>query len=265
MLDNWFLTSKDLDIMTFGSDLLSLGPNFQSPEALINAVDHFTAYNAATTLGACPLNAYEAHQVVHDPKERLLQCQLDKMIDNNCIYDGADDDNPLLHLAEDEDKPDPFHCPESLNSQEHNLSANAPHVLAMYVVASWLHLQFHLPQVACNALLTIFILILMSICPMIETPFITLQSSNCVLGLDRPVHILPVCPSCCDIFPPAGLPHCQDQCILCNIDLFLPSQTKCSNPQEIKTPIISYPYLPLYKQIKSLLKIPGLEAVLDAW
>ncbi|KAF8834356.1 hypothetical protein BDN67DRAFT_1016591 [Paxillus ammoniavirescens] len=185
--------------------------------------------------------------------------------ENDPINDGADDENPLLHLAEDEDEPDPFHCPESLNSQERNLSDNAPHVLAIYAVASWLHLQFHLPRVACNALLTIFVLILMSICPTIETPFITLQLSNCVLGLDRPVHVLPVCPSCRDVFPPAGLPHCQDQCMLCNINLFLPSQTKCGNPQAIKTPIISYPYLPLSEQIKSLLKIPGLEAVLDTW
>ncbi|KAG1807702.1 hypothetical protein EV424DRAFT_1350598 [Suillus variegatus] len=30
-------------------------------------------------------------------------------------------------------------------------------------------------------------------------------------------------------------------------------------------PIIKYPYLPLSEQIKSLLKIPGLEAVLDGW
>lgn len=46
---------------------------------------------------------------------------------------------------------------------------------------------------------------------------------------------------------------------------FLPSQTKRGNDRATKTPLIKYPYLPLSEQIKSMLKIPGLEAVLDGW
>ena len=45
MLDNRFLTGKYLDIMTFGGDLPHLGTSVHSPEALIAAVDHFSAYN----------------------------------------------------------------------------------------------------------------------------------------------------------------------------------------------------------------------------
>ncbi|KIK81370.1 hypothetical protein PAXRUDRAFT_35886 [Paxillus rubicundulus Ve08.2h10] len=87
----------------------------------------------------------------------------------------------------------------------------------------------------------------MSLCPTLQSPFITLHSSHCMLGLDLAIHILP------------------DMCAPCNINLFLPMQTKCRNDWAVKSLIINYLYLPLSKQIKHLLKIPGLEAVLDEW
>ncbi|KAG1804315.1 uncharacterized protein BJ212DRAFT_1304335 [Suillus subaureus] len=40
---------------------------------------------------------------------------------------------------------------------------------------------------------------------------------------------------------------------------------KCGNDHSTKTPIVKYPYLSLSKQIKSMLKIPGLKAILDDW
>ncbi|KAG1727381.1 uncharacterized protein EDB91DRAFT_1086452 [Suillus paluster] len=57
----------------------------------------------------------------------------------------------------------------------------------------------------------------------------------------------------------------HDTCTTCAVDLFLPDTTKQGNQRAVKMPIIKYPYLPLSEQIKSLLKIPGLEAVLDGW
>ncbi|KAG2144310.1 hypothetical protein DEU56DRAFT_732812, partial [Suillus clintonianus] len=45
MLNYRFLTGEDLDIMTHGSELPNLGPNFHSPEAMLDAVDHFEDYN----------------------------------------------------------------------------------------------------------------------------------------------------------------------------------------------------------------------------
>jgi hypothetical protein len=33
----------------------------------------------------------------------------------------------------------------------------------------------------------------------------------------------------------------------------------------VKLPVIKYPYLPLSAQIESLLKVPGVEALLDEW
>ncbi|KAG1807208.1 hypothetical protein EV424DRAFT_1543985 [Suillus variegatus] len=47
MLDYGLLTGEDLDLMTHGIALPKLRLNFHSPEALLDAVDHFGAYNAA--------------------------------------------------------------------------------------------------------------------------------------------------------------------------------------------------------------------------
>ncbi|KIK79293.1 hypothetical protein PAXRUDRAFT_161651, partial [Paxillus rubicundulus Ve08.2h10] len=290
MLDHGTLTGEDLDIMTFGSDLPNLGPSFHSLEALMNAVDHFTEYNAATSAGARPLTAYQAHQLPPDPKRRALERQLEHLMDDvrreleadnadgdplnsddvdldvdGDFPDDADDEVNPCNLGDNEDTPDPFLCEDTLTTQDRDLSEQPPHLIVIYALASWLHLQFHLPRVACNALLAIFAFILVSISPTISTPFVTLQSSNRVLGLDRPVHILPVCPSCRDVFPLAGSPYSHDSRMSCNIDIFLPSQTRRGNQRALKAPIVSYPYLPLSEQITSLLKIPGLEAVLDAW
>ncbi|KIK79758.1 hypothetical protein PAXRUDRAFT_28329 [Paxillus rubicundulus Ve08.2h10] len=65
MLDHGILTGEDLDIMTFGSALLNLEPHFNSPEVLLNAVDHFSIYNTATST--------EGH---------ALQRQLEKNVDD---------------------------------------------------------------------------------------------------------------------------------------------------------------------------------------
>ena len=77
MLDHGLLTCKDLDIMTFGSALSNLGPNFHSPKALLAAVDHFTAYNEATAVGVCPLTTFEAHHSPDNLEEHAFQRQFD--------------------------------------------------------------------------------------------------------------------------------------------------------------------------------------------
>ena len=57
----------------------------------------------------------------------------------------------------------------------------------------------------------------------------------------------------------------QDECIACKTLLFLSDQMKWGTSHTIKTPRIKYPYLPLSDQITSLLKIPGIKALLDQW
>jgi hypothetical protein len=51
----------------------------------------------------------------------------------------------------------------------------------------------------------------------------------------------------------------------CNIVLFLPDLTQQGNRHTIKVPVIKYPYLSLLDQLSSLLRVPGVEAVLDEW
>ncbi|KIJ04485.1 hypothetical protein PAXINDRAFT_104160 [Paxillus involutus ATCC 200175] len=48
MLDHGTLTQEDIDIQVHGNELPNLGPAFHSPEALLDAVEHFTEHNALT-------------------------------------------------------------------------------------------------------------------------------------------------------------------------------------------------------------------------
>jgi hypothetical protein len=248
-------------------------------------------YNRATAAGACPLTPYVAHNLPPDPERHRFERELEKAIDEireeqshqqdddpvepegdgdvdmdfNIPEDEEDNGTPII-TQPDEDSPDPFAVEEGfVSTDDADLASIPPHLLSIYAVVSWLHLQFHLPRVACNALLAVFACVLLSIMPGIDTPFITLQSSHRVLGVDTPTFTLPVCPSCRDVYPPAGSPHSHETCMSCKIDLFLPGLTKRGNQRPVKTPIVKYPYLPLSEQIKSMLKIPGLEAVLDDW
>jgi hypothetical protein len=165
-----------------------------------------------------------------------------------------------------EDDPDPFITDNDfVGSLDTDLSHVPPHLLTTYALVTWLHLQFHLLRAACNVLLAVLACLLLAISPGIKTPFVTLQSLNRVLGVDAPILTLPVCPVCCNVYPPASSRLSHDECTDCNVPLFLPSQTKCGNDHSMKTPIVKYPYLPLSEQIKSMLKIPGLEAILDGW
>jgi hypothetical protein len=296
ILDLGNLTHKDLQETNAREVTPNLGPNFNTPEALLQNVEHFEMYNRATAAGARPLTPYLAYNLPADPEqrrfERELENAIDKMRQDQTHQQGQDDDNAnpeepegdgdvdidfnnpedeeddgnLIIIQLDEDNPDPFVVEDGFVSMDDtDLASIPPHLLSIYAVVSWLHLQFHLPRIACNALLAIFACVLLSIMPGIDTPFITLQSSHRVLGVDIPTFTLPVCPSCRDVYPPAGSPHSHETCTSCKIDLFLPGVTKRGNQRPVKTPIVKYPYLPLSEQIKSLLKVPGLETVLDDW
>src|SRR5487761_1456186 len=82
-----------------------------------------------------------------------------------------------------EDEPDPFLVSHTTQSMA-NLQQIPDHLLVIYAMVSWLHLQFSLPRVACNALLVILSCLLVSLDLTIITPFITLQSATHTLGLD---------------------------------------------------------------------------------
>ncbi|KIK33063.1 hypothetical protein CY34DRAFT_27105 [Suillus luteus UH-Slu-Lm8-n1] len=281
MLDTGFLEPEDLGSEKPGDPLPYLGCNIRSPETLLAAVDHFDRYNTATAASLRPLTPHDAHNLPPDQEEQELQYQLQQAIkhaeENLDIDQDLDPDaNPLEDVDEYEDllgeaqpakdNPDPFFIADGLCAEDTADITHLPgHLVSIYAVMSWLHLQFHLPKVTCNTLLAIFTCILLTLSPNIELPFVTLQSSNCVLGVDKPFYTLPICPLCHNVFPPKCSPHSHDQCTLCNKDLFLPDKTAHGNQRSVKSPRIKYPYLPLSDQIKSLLKVPGLKSLLDGW
>lgn len=291
MLDNRTLTQEDVDLQTYSSELPNLGPNFHSSEALLNAVNYYSTYNAVTAAGAQPLNAYHAHRLPPDPEGHAFQRSMDKVLeeildeqeilageylanavdeipDVDCKVEESMDLLDTINPQEpSEDNPDPFlmeNDPRSGVNFEH-LSTQPTYHLVIYMMTTWLHLQWHLPRAACNAVLSILSCLLLALCPTLISPFITLPSAMKVLGLDLQIYELPCCPSCREVYPPAGSLHTQDECIPCKVPLFLPDQTKHGLLRSKKVPCIRYPYLPLSEQLQSLLTIPGVEDSLDEW
>ncbi|KAL4078138.1 hypothetical protein V8B97DRAFT_2073137 [Scleroderma yunnanense] len=271
MLDHGTLTGKDINILTFGSVLPNLGPNFHSLEVLLSAVDYFQEYNTRTSVGGQPLTPFIAHHLPLDPEQHALKHQLQQIMEevhaqessaldegpppdqgDLCYTDGFwyhSDANNIPHETElqddspqsrDKDNPDPFFIDEEVQSDNLDLADITPHITVIHAVISWLHLQFHLPHIACNVLLAVFTLLLLFLNPNITVLFTTLQSSNRLLGVNKPIHTLPVCPTCHDVYPPATSPLCHDTCTS--------YQTLCGNACAVKT-----------LQIALILKIPGME------
>jgi len=163
-----------------------------------------------------------------------------------------------------EDDPNPF-VVEPTTQSTANVEQIPDHLLVIYAVVSWLHLQFLLPRVACNALLVILAHLLTFFDLTIITPFITLQSVTRTLGLDPTIQVLSVCPNCREVYPSAASKHIQETCIACKVGLFRSDQTRKGNQHITKIPLIKYPYFPLSDQIATVLKTPGVEALLDGW
>jgi hypothetical protein len=118
-----------------------------------------------------------------------------------------------FHSEPNEDEPDPF-VVESNNSMPpmSSIQREPDHLLVIYAIVAWLHMQFSLPHVACNALLMFLACLLMFLVPGIHLPFVTLQSATCTLGIDPRIHLLAVCPNCRDVFPSATSKYMQDEC-----------------------------------------------------
>jgi hypothetical protein len=184
-------------------------------------------------------------------------------------YDNEDEDlgvhSQALLSDPNEDNPDPF-VVEHEQRQNGCSPRDIPgYLLIIYVMVSWLHLQFSLPCVVCNMVLAIIACLLTFLDPDIRVPFITLVSASRSLGVNSYVEILVVCPKCRDVYPLANSKYVKDTCMACNTVLFLSDLTTQENQCTTKTPAIKYPYLSLSDQISSLLRVPGVEAVLDEW
>ena len=196
--------------------------------------------------------------------------------DEDALPDNADlvDGKPSISLAPPslasdgsdslEENSGPY-LVESLGAVNDQISEVPPHLLVVYVMVTWLHLQFHLPRVACNTLLAFLSILIRFFKLAIAPPFIMLHSATRALGADPGVILLAVCPKCRGIYPSSGSRHAKETCNLCHVSLFLPEYTRQGNRRGIKTPVIKYPYLPLSNQIALILRIPGVKVLLDAW
>jgi len=164
----------------------------------------------------------------------------------------------------DENEPDPFN---------HEGRSIAPSVIAsssevhpqqgmylLYMLVTWLHLQFHLPFCACSALIGIVVLILRAFGNTIEpSPITTLPRIMSKLQVEPVFDILPVCPSCLEVYPAVSTPPNYTRCAA---PIF---KAQSSMPQAKPVPLLCYPSQSIESQLTSLLAVPGIEEALDGW
>lgn len=120
-----------------------------------------------------------------------------------------------------ENMPDPFldHDPPEMAApmsiEDVHLS---PAVFLVYLMVSWLHLQFHLPFRACNTVLLVFTQVVCSLGVALggPAPLSTLTSAMSKLELEPSFSALPVCPTCFEVYP-IGSPSI---CSLCNTFIY---------------------------------------------
>src|SRR5260370_31225526 len=132
----------------------------------------------------------------------------DAYLDNADLGDEGDNSIyfPPFVSGPTEDDTDPFMV-EARNTQvtgePHELDIPIP-LLVVYMMVTWLHFQFHLPHVVCNAVLAFLALLFRFFQLAVMLPFITLQSATRALGVDPGVELLAICPNCQGIYPSSG-------------------------------------------------------------
>jgi hypothetical protein len=293
MLDHGTLTGEDLDIMTYSAALPNLGPNIHDPHTLMNLVDYHVARNSAVQMNSQPLTRNYALSLPPDTAQALQQ-EFYELLEAEMVNQHADpftdsdgesgmpelyqpedhdpdeideesddDDIPEEQPGIDEDHPDPFAPAQAPSATFVDLSAQPPHLQVIYALVTWLHLQFHLPRVACQAMLAILACILFFLNPQTTVPLVTLASANRALALDISIHVLPVCPQCKEVYPASDMT--QATCWRFQTDLFEPDLTKRGKKRKVCIPRLRYPYLSISEQLPSILSTPGVEDMLDSW
>lgn len=171
----------------------------------------------------------------------------------------------------DENTPDPFYKPStSLPLPPPDSTAVHPHpgVYLLYMLVSWLHLQFHLPVRACTALMNVVCLIIQSFGQTVNPPpTITLHRIMGKLEVEPTFNILPMCPSCLEVYP--DTPDTPSICKNCSTFVFKANQPRLGAsshvPASTQTPLLRFPYKSIESQLVSVLSLPGIEEELDGW
>lgn len=178
----------------------------------------------------------------------------------------SDPGNPL---EPSEDFPDPFHTAhEERATPLLTLDSTPTPLYLLYILVSWLHTQFHLPFLACNAVLTVVFFILQTAGVLLhpEMPlYYTLGTVLSHTGVEPTFTVLPVCPTCLEVYP---ITTAQDlACTVCGSPLFRSRRRlDRTRTEDIATqPLLRYATKTLESQLRDILNVPGMEEVLEEW
>ena len=231
-------------------------------EDLVQEVSSFTAKKKASVLKELSEDLPEEPEA--EPYEDLEYADLPEDPPEH-PGDSEDEEPQCPPHVHDENNPDPFAPAESglMGPDVFNFKSQPVHLQAIYAVVTWLRLQFHLPRIACHALLAILGCILFFLNPNFETPLVTLTSANRVLSLDIPIHTLPVCPGCREVYPTSD--DTPDQCTTCGSPLWKSKLTSRGKTRKERIPLLRYPYLSISEQLPSILMMDGVEDLMDQW
>lgn len=130
----------------------------------------------------------------------------------------------------------------------------------LLLLASWLHLHYHISHAACNLLLWVahIIFITLGALSLHDRPPLTLNTTLKQLGLVDKFRILPRTTYPVDSIWPL-------KCRVCSTDIFRPiGFDNPGNPTAYK-PVLLTPTMLISEQLQGLFNQPGIEEALDAW
>lgn len=141
-------------------------------------------------------NDFHEGQWPPDGRQDPLDYQEDDQDLDTLEYDNEETGVGPLPLEPNENDPDPFFVERENRQNAPDFQDLPRYLLVIYAMVSWLHLQFYLPRIACNAMLAIFARLFTFLNPRIRLPFVTLISAMRSLGVDSHIELLAVCPNC---------------------------------------------------------------------
>lgn len=177
--------------------------------------------------------------------------------------------------SRDENNPDPFYIPcadhsasppPPPSSSSLDPAHTHPAIQLLYLLVAWLHTHFHLPFLACNAVLTVVFHILTLAAGSVNTKdsYRTLPSIIGHLGVEPVFSALPVCPECLEVYPASIDP--SQPCARCESPIFKLTTSKTSkSPNNKFRPFLQFPAKSIEAQLRDILAVDGMEDVLEGW
>lgn len=172
-----------------------------------------------------------------------------------------------------ENDPDPFTTSSENDSARMGASISSQTTPAplfiLYLLVSWLHTHFHVPFLACNAILVVVVNILRASgtsFPAHSPPYTTLTTVTINLGVEPSFKVLPVCPKCLEVYPRN---RANDTvCDHCATQLFQSIQRhdhRLKSNSHLRRPFLQFPCKTIEAQLRDILSIAGVEDLIDAW